>query len=259
MKNCLSADKFANLLFVNVRIRGEKVSALFDTGAGMTVVARNTLERLGAVTENGFLRAGNNNGLLRRLQTAVLSDVRLGDIRMEKLRVLVADDADFALRDESGVDFPAGMLLGWDVISRYCWSYSAQSNTLSVGLSEKAPAHSDRNAGQGPVVFPEYAGYRFRAAVDTGHTGSILGAAWHTRLTDVGRHETETVGIGSAEHTSCPYIRDFTILCQGRLVHLRDVDIQEKIYGQPADIEALLGYDFLEGSDWQLDREFCLQ
>ena len=43
---------------------------------------------------------------------------------------------------------------------------------------------------------------------------------------------------------------------QDRLITLRDVDISGKIYGQPDDVEALLGYDFLEGMDWRLDQEF---
>lgn len=35
---------------------------------------------------------------------------------MENCKVLVTDDADFAISDESGRIFPAEMLLGWDVI-----------------------------------------------------------------------------------------------------------------------------------------------
>ena len=56
---------------------------------------------------------------------------------MENCKVLVTDDADFALSDESGRIFPAEMLLGWDVISRYRWSYSAKDKSLSVSLPEK--------------------------------------------------------------------------------------------------------------------------
>ena len=259
MVNCLSDKKFENLLFVNVCIQNVETIALFDTGAGMTVIARTLLEKLGFAAEDNVLYAGNNNGLVRTLQTTVISNVRLGDICIEKLRVVVTDDADFALCDKSGADFPAEMLLGWDVISRYRWSYSAKNNTLSVSTSKRATAFSNPDLKRGPSVFPEYLGYRFKARVDTGHTGSTLSAAWHTRFLNVEWHETEQVGIGSAQHISSPYIRDFPILFQDRFIHLRDVDIREKIYGQPPDIEALLGYDFLEGIDWKLDQEFRLQ
>ncbi len=46
MKNCLSSSSFANLLFVNVQIGDVRAIALFDTGAGMTVIAQSLLHRL---------------------------------------------------------------------------------------------------------------------------------------------------------------------------------------------------------------------
>ena len=46
MTNCLSCSSFANLLFVNVQIGDVRATALFDTGAGMTVIAQSLLHRL---------------------------------------------------------------------------------------------------------------------------------------------------------------------------------------------------------------------
>lgn len=259
MTNCLSDSSFENLLFVHVRIQDAAATALFDTGAGMTVISRSLLARLGITAEDAALRAGNNNGLLRTLQTAVLSHVRIGDICVETLRVLVTGDADFALCDSSGAAFPAEMLLGWDVIARHRWRYSAKDGTLSVSASERGGAPAGPDAKHGPVVFPTYAGHRFKAIVDTGHTDSTLSAVWRTRLPAIALHETETVGIGSAQRAATPYVRCLPLRFQEHLIRLRDVDICEALYGQPADVEALLGYDFLEGRDWQLDQTFRLQ
>ena len=177
MTNCLSSSSFANLLFVNVQIGEVRATALFDTGAGMTVIAQSLLHRLRAAPEKEVLRAGNNNGVVRELQTAVIPNIRLGNVCMENCKVLVTDDADFALSDENGRIFPAEMLLGWDVISRYRWSYSAKDKSLSVSLPEKTAEHLSPEIKQGPIVFPEYAGQCFKARVDTGHTGSILAFA----------------------------------------------------------------------------------
>lgn len=259
MTNCLSDSSFENLLFVHVRIQDAAATALFDTGAGMTVISRSLLARLGITAEDAALRAGNNNGLLRSLQTAVLSDIRIGDICVETLRVLVTDDADFALCDSRGAAFPAEMLLGWDVIARYRWRYSAKDGTLSVSASERGGAPAGPDAKHGPVVFPTYAGRRFKARVDTGHSDSTLSAVWRTRLPDIERHETEMVGIGSTQCAATPYVRCLPLRLQEHLIRLRDVDICETLYGQPADVEALLGYDLLEGRDWQLDQTFRLQ
>ena len=51
MTNCLSSSSFANLLFVNVQIGEVRATALFDTGAGMTVIAQSLLRRLRAAPE----------------------------------------------------------------------------------------------------------------------------------------------------------------------------------------------------------------
>ena len=185
MTNCLSSSKFANLLFVNVQIEDVRATALFDTGAGMTVIAQSLLHRLRAAPEKEILRAGNNNGVVRGLQTAVIPNIRLGNVCVENCKVLVTDGADFALSDESGRIFPAEMLLGWDVISRYRWSYSAKDKSLSVSLPEKTAELLSPEMKHGPVVYPEYAGRCFKARVDTEHTGSSLSVSWYSRLLTV--------------------------------------------------------------------------
>ena len=258
MKNCLSGSSFANLLFVNVQIGDVRATALFDTGAGMTVIAQSLLHRLRAAPKKEVLRAGNNNGVVRALQTAVIPNIRLGDVCTENCKVLVTDDADFAFSDEHGRIFPAEMLLGWDVISRYRWSYSAKDESLSVSLPEKTAEHLSPEIKQGPIVFPEYAGRCFKARVDTGHTGSILSASWHSRLSDIAYHETEIAGVGASQYKRLPYVRVLQLRFQNQTIYLRDVDICDKLYGQPAEIEALLGYDFLEGRDWLLEQDFRL-
>lgn len=258
MTNCQSSSKFANLLFVNVQIGDMRATALFDTGAGMTVIAQSLLHQLRAAPEKEILRAGNNNGVVRGLQTAVIPSIRLGDVCMENCKVLVTDNADFALSDESGRIFPAEMLLGWDVISRYRWSYSAKDKSLSVSLPEKTAEHLSPEIKHGPIVCPEYAGRCFKARVDTGHTGSILSASWYSRLPDIAYHETEIAGVGSSQYKRLPYVQVLQLRVQNQTIYLQDVDICGRLYGQPTEIEALLGYDFLEGRDWLLEQAFKL-
>ena len=49
------------------------------------------------------------------------------------------------------------------------------------------------------------------------------------------------------------------MLCFLLQLYLQNVDICDRLYGQPTEIEALLGYDFLEGRDWLLEQAsgFC--
>lgn len=41
-------------------------------------------------------------------------------------------------------------------------------------------------------------------------------------------------------------------------LYLQNVDIADKLYGQPTEIEALLEYDFMEDRDWLLEQDFRL-
>ena len=94
--------------------------------------------------------------------------------------------------------------------------------------------------------------------MDTGHTGSILSDAWHSRLSDIAYHETEIAGVGSSQYKRIPYVRVLQLRFQNQMIYLQDVDICDKLYGQTTEIEALLGYDFLEGRDWLLEQAFRL-
>lgn len=55
-----------------------------------------------------------------------------------------------------------------------------------------------------------------------------------------------------------PYARALQLRFQNQTVYLQNADICDKLYGQPVEIEALLGYDFLEGRDWLLEQAFRL-
>ena len=48
------------------------------------------------------------------------------------------------------------------------------------------------------------------------------------------------------------------MLCFLLPLYLQNVDICDWLYGQLTEIEALLGYDFLEGRDWLLEQVFKL-
>ena len=134
MINCLSSSKFANLLFVDVQIDHEKVIALFDTGANRTVITRSLMQRLHASFEEENFRVGNNNGVVRMLQSTIITHIQIGDISIKNCRVLVVDDAYFDFTDTI---FLAEMLLGWDIISQYRWRYSSKEKILVGQFVEK--------------------------------------------------------------------------------------------------------------------------
>lgn len=90
------------------------------------------------------------------------------------------------------------------------------------------------------------------------HTGSILSASWYSRLPDIAYHEAEFAGVGASQYKRLPYVWVMQLRFQNQTIYLQNVDICDRLYGQPTEIEALLGYDFLEGRDWLLEQAFKL-
>lgn len=249
--NCLSEKKFLNLLFPVVRLGDTDAVAMFDTGAGMTLISRGLLQNLNYKAGNE-IACGNNNGMVRKLETAIITDVRIGDIYIGSLRAIVADERDFDIKDDDGNPFPAQLLLGWDVISRFRWIYDKKEDSLTVEESEPANERGALEYSNFPIIRAERKGISFCAGIDTGHTESILSPIWKERLATAS-HAAETVGIGSAESAVLPYAEEFSFTYQGKAFLIHDVDIFEKIHGADDKTEALFGMDIFRGKSWTLD------
>lgn len=250
--NCLSEARFANLIFLNVQIQGVEATALFDTGANLTVIAESLLKQCRPDAGGDSLRCGNNNGVVRELRTARLADLQIADRHVKDLRVLVAQDADFAITDTDGTPFPARILLGWDVISRVSWHYTEKPRQLLIGEPECGVRLGNLTHSRFPVLTAEWDRRTFRAGLDTGHTDTILGAVWKERLPTKMR-SASTVGFGSREETELPYTDSFSFRIGDTPFFLRNLDIAETIFGADAETEVLFGMDVLSGCDWTLD------
>lgn len=249
--NCLSEKKFLNLLFPVVRLGDTDAVAMFDTGAGMTLISRGLLQSLN-YKAGDEIACGNNNGMVRKLETAIVTDVSIGDIYIGNLQAIVADEQDFDIKDDDGNPFPAQLLLGWDVISRFRWSYDKRDDSLTVEESEPANGRGTLEYSNFPIVCAEHERISFRAGIDTGHTESILASIWKERLATAS-HAAETVGIGSAESAVLPYAKEFSFIYHGKDFCIHDVDIFEKIHGAGDKTEALFGMDIFRGKSWTLD------
>ena len=106
--NCLSNKKFANLKFVDISINQTDTVALFDTGASMSAISRSLLSMLNISQEScKTVKAGNNNGHIMNLQTAVLPKITIGNVNMDNLTVLVIGNEDFNISDGNDIIFPA--------------------------------------------------------------------------------------------------------------------------------------------------------
>ena len=133
MTNCLSSSRFANLLFVNVQIGDVRSTALFDTGACMTVIAQSLLQRLRTAPEKEVLRAGNNNGVVRTLQTAVIPNIQfMEEYTMKNSALVVIDLQNDITKNYKKIIAKVNKAIDW-AEQKELWIVYIQHNNLSAG------------------------------------------------------------------------------------------------------------------------------
>lgn len=251
--NCLSDVVFENLLFVNVSVCSEPGIALFDTGAQKTVVSKKILGRCKGDMLTETVKAGNNNGQTLSLNTAKLRSIKIADKELTDFEVLVIDDDFFVMEDSQGNPFSADMLLGYDIIGKYKWTYLPNSNVLTVSCS-------GMTTGKQNITYNGYLTINvvsdersYVAGIDTGHTETILRSTVKIAISDLVYIEDEVVGVGSTKKICVPMLPKFNLEFEETEVELHNVTIQKEIHGAPPEMDLLLGMDFLEGKAWELD------
>ena len=251
--NCLSDVVFENLLFVNVSVCGEPGTVLFDTGAQKTVVSKKYLERCKGDIQTETVTAGNNNGQTLSLNTAKLRIIKIAEIELTDIEVLVIDDNFFDMEDSQGNPFSADMLLGYDIIGKFKWTYLPTSNVLNIGCSSMTTGKQNISYNGFPTINVVSDERSYVAGIDTGHTETILRSSVKIAISDLVYIEDEVVGVGSTKKISVPMIPKFSLGFEETKIELHNITLQEEIYGAPSEMDILLGMDFLEGKAWELD------
>ena len=251
--NCLSNIVFENLLFVDVTVGSETVVALFDSGAQKTVVSESFFRKCNSAVITEIVNAGNNNGHIMSLKKGVLKSIKIADKEVVDLEVLVIEDDMFIMEDSQGHCFDAGMLLGYDVISKFKWEYSPTMHTLDISDSNMTTKEKLVCYNEFPIVKITLSGQSYNAGIDTGHTETILGKNYESVISNLVYIEDDVVGIGTTEKVYVPMVPKLNIEYDGIEVELHNITIQEQIYGALEEMDILLGMDFFEGKDWELD------
>lgn len=251
--NCLSDRKFENLLLVDVTVGGESGTALFDSGAQQTVVSEGFLKRSNGCITEGYVAAGNSNGDSLSLKNGLLRTVMIGECVLTELEVLVIADDMLTAEDNEGHVLQADMLLGYDVIGRFRWSYSSVENTLDIGQPDEAASDGNVYYNEFPTIRVTIGAQSFIAGLDTGHTETVLSSRLKPLLGDMAYTEDVVAGIGSTKKAYVQAVPELVIGFEGTAVVLRDITVQDEIYGAPEEMDLLLGMDLLYGKDWELD------
>lgn len=251
------SDKtFENLIFIPVILNNKTVIALFDTGAGMSFITESTVKQLGDLQMMSSITVGNNQEKVSSYETTVIDHIQIGD------RVLLAQEVgilpDTAL--EFGEDcyhnqFPASMLLGWDMIAQFGWAFEMKQKTVKIYPGGTMPQSNSLSWNDYPIININYAGANFSVGFDSGHTETFLDYTWAFRLQDLKSSETITQGIGSklTEQVKLAEKLSFSIGATPITLHHVEV-VEHPIYGSAKDsISGLLGADILSDANWILD------
>lgn len=258
MKIKLSDKKFANLIFMNVVCRGCEGTAVFDTGAGMTVVKKSFAEKAKILSEAGnTIRGGNNNGGVLMMQAGTIDHLCLGDDVpvLEALRVAVLDDNAFNVgEDEQGHAFPADIFLGWDVISRFYWKFDLKEGFVQIGEGGRLAACGGIRWDRYALIDASFRGEKILMGLDTGHTETMLSASWLARVPDAKKGADTITGLGSSSQVEVMRTGPLSLTVSGQEIRLNNIDILSgEIPGAAEGSEGLFGMDILEGRIWELD------
>ena len=251
--NCLADVVFENLLFMNVVVGGVKAVALFDSGAQKSVISERLLKKCKGEVSTRTVIAGNNNGHTMELKIAALKSVIIADKEVLNHEVLVVDDDAFDIPDSYGRNFPADMFLGYDVIGKFRWEYSAEKRILEISDTNVIAEEKTLTYSGFPLINVISEGENYVAGIDTGHTETILSMSVKSSNSLSVVTEDEIVGLGSKSKATVKVLREIVIEYKGMKVNLSDIAIMEKIYGASPETDLLLGMDFFEGKSWTLD------
>jgi predicted aspartyl protease len=253
MSNCLSNAIFENLLFVNVNACGKNGIALFDTGAQKTLICERFIKKCNCRSLIKNIKVGNNNGQTLSLKTANIDFIKIGDKEVTNLDVLVCPDNMINMKDTQGHKFPADILLGYDVISKFKWSYFPATNSLNIECPDINRNTPNLYYNVFPIINVEHGGKSYRAGIDTGHTETIIKSTVNIQNLTVNCMDDKIVGVGSIKNIHVPVISEIKISFENTDVILRNITVQEEICGASDGTDILLGMDFFADRSWELD------
>lgn len=250
-----SEKTFYGLIFLPVQLNGHRLTAMFDTGAGMTVMPQRTAKIIGLKGDGGARRGGNNGGQLS-LETGAVETLRIDAAELRDWTVGILPDGAFDV-SQDGAPFPADLFLGWDVISRFCWEFDMGARQVHISPGGSMPGDHSLTWDRFPIFQVRFAGSNLPLGFDCGHTETMLDLSWKSRLPDLRRETTVTVGIGSTLEESVSLVPRLALSISGTAVTLENVEVLDRpIPGaRPGSLTGLLGVDVVQGRRWTLDAK----
>lgn len=250
----LNNDLFDNLIFITIKVGHENILAMFDTGASISIISQSLAKKFHCLTDHS-LSAGNNNGKLLTLESSYIDRIEICGLEIENLEIGIVPDNYFDLGvDEIGRTFPAQILLGWDIISRFYWRVDTK-NKLYCFAQRGNIKGNNLLYNNFPTIKLKYKNEFVLFGFDTGHTETLLDKTWCTKLDNLQPIEDELRGVGSSSVEQSFISNNFELSFENEKFCLKKVTVLERsIYGMENNSAVgLLGIDFFKNSIFEID------
>jgi len=239
-----------NLFFVDAQIGGNSYAVLFDTGANISFIKASVLDKLDK-TFVKHLAAGGSSGNRR--------DFAMWRIDCIEIAGYIVSKPTIGELPDSSIDFVAEQLntqfdgiLGWDVISKFCWAFDGQH--LTVFDTKEEQTSRNLSSDSCPIIQARLQGSDCLLAFDSGHTESILSPAALALVGECSTTVDTAVGFDGAAENDAYLARNVRLQIGAASIDFDEIAIsKDAIPGLPDKLFGLLGADLLQGKIWTLD------
>ncbi|WP_167956167.1 retropepsin-like aspartic protease [Anaerosporobacter faecicola] len=257
-------ERFENLILLPVCLNGVETIAMFDTGAGLSFVTESLAKKVDLQKEDSAGVAGNNNGATLAFEKGKGKQFTIADKQVTDLTVGILPDEAFDFGEDSNHQvFSGEMLLGWDIISQFCWDFDMKQRTVTIHDGGYAEQTDTLQWNRFPIIQTIYEGKILPMGFDSGHTETMLDYTWKERLQELNASESFLQGVGSGNTENVYVANQVEFQIDQAKVTLNNVEVYNRsISGaEEGSIVGLFGADILQHAKWRLDsisKCFCI-
>lgn len=241
-KVTVSDKKYLNYVFIEVKVGGIPLTAMFDT-RGNSLLKKSVADKIDihyidekSIDEKkGWKRARVN--------------LNLGGLEIGSAPIIVANDANFDLPvDPEGNEFPADMILGWNIISQLCFRGNLKINDFEVQVDDFKEVNSKEKSNS-PVLYVEFMGQRVLAALDTSKPATSISQGIFDKINEKdGKQKTlEMLGLDKENLT---FESSLTIKIDEDTITLPHAQVNPSL--DEGKVEIVLGADLLWNTTWAI-------
>lgn len=239
----VSNKSYLNYIFIETAVGGIPVTTMFDT-RGNTLLKQSIADQIDVKYIDEKPIDGERGWRRARL------NMRIGGLEIGSAPVIIAKDESFDLMaDPTGKDFPADMILGWNIISQLSFRGNLKQGLFEVQVDDFKKVN-EKDKPNSPVLNITFEGERMLAALDTSSPiTSVSQKVFDKIIKDKDANKTmEMLGISANENLS--YETSLTFKIDEDEITLRGAQLNPNL--KEEGIQIIFGADLLWNTSWAI-------